>query len=246
MEARTGPLCDPETGRIEIPSYLAAVCVRPWKEGADNGGKTYRGVTADTVKVVAYVAPNDVQLNPPGGGQPPRNRSTGTSGIIQDAILDSQTALDGRYENYGRKIEWSFVTYSGTDEASQRAGAVRVAELEPFAVVASTGGNVFVTEMAAKKIVVAFGGAGTQEDNLAQQPYRWTGQDADLHARPTSPSGSAPRWPARRRSTPATPGSRSRPAPSVSSTRRRRAAATSSTSTTSTSSSRRTASRNRS
>jgi hypothetical protein len=180
--ARTGPLCDPQTAKIKIPSYLAAVCVRPWEAGADNGGSTYRGVTRDSIKAVAYVAPNDVQLSPPGGGQPPRNRSTGSNGIIQDAILDSQQALEGRYESYGRKIEWSFVTYSGTDEASQRADAIKVAELEPFTVVATTGGNVFITEVAARKILVSFGGAGTQRNNLAQQPYRFTGQDADLHA----------------------------------------------------------------
>jgi hypothetical protein len=179
-EAKNGPLCDPTTGKIKIPSYLAAVCVRPWPDGADNGGATYQGVTADTIKAVAYVAPTDVQLNPPGGGQPPRNRATGQSSIIQDAILDSQTALNGRYETYGRQIEWSFVVYTGTDEASQRADALRVAELEPFAVVASSGGNVFISELAAKKIVVSFGTAGTQAENLAQQPYRWTGQDAEL------------------------------------------------------------------
>ena len=125
---RTGPLCDPETGKIKIPSYLAAVCVRPWKDGADNGGSTYQGVTSDTIKAVAYVATIDMQLNPPGGGQPPTNRSIGANGIAQDAMLDAQQALNGRYENYGRQIEWTFVTASGTDEASSaptRSGSRR-------------------------------------------------------------------------------------------------------------------------
>ena len=36
--ARTGPLCDAATGKIMIPSFLAAVCVRPWPDGATNGG----------------------------------------------------------------------------------------------------------------------------------------------------------------------------------------------------------------
>ena len=119
--AKNSPLCDPTTGRIKIPAYLASVCVKPWKEGADNGGATYQGVTKDSVKVVVYVPPIELQKNPP-GGQPPTNRSTGKPGTIQDAVLDAQQALDGRYQLWGRKIEYEFFTYSGTDEAAQRAG----------------------------------------------------------------------------------------------------------------------------
>jgi hypothetical protein len=180
--ARNSPLCDPNTGRIKIPAYLASVCVKPWKNGDDNGGATYQGVTKDSVKVVVLVAPNDTQLNPPAGGQPPRNRSTGQPGLIQDAILDAQTALDGRYELWGRKIEYTFVTYSGLDEASQRADAVKVAAMKPFAVASTVGGAVFSTEIAKRKIAMPWGG-GSQQANLAQQPYRFTGQDADLQAK---------------------------------------------------------------
>ncbi len=75
--AKNSPLCDPTTGRIKIPAYLASVCVKPWKDGANNGGATYQGVTKDSVKVVVYVPPIDLQKNPPAGGQPPTNRSTG-------------------------------------------------------------------------------------------------------------------------------------------------------------------------
>jgi hypothetical protein len=177
--ALNGPHCDPATGRVNIPSALSPPCVKPWTKGANNGGKTYRGVTADTIKAVAYLPPNDVQLTTSVGAQT-RNRSTGGRGLLQDSILDSQEVVDGRYENYGRQIEWSFVTASGTDEVAQRADAVTVAALDPFAVVAGTGGDVFIAEIAAKKILVSFGAAGTQKDNLAQQPYRYTGQDLDL------------------------------------------------------------------
>ncbi len=69
--AKNSPLCDPTTGRIKIPAYLASVCVKPWKDGADNGGATYQGVTKDSVKVVVYVPPIELQKNPAAGGQPP-------------------------------------------------------------------------------------------------------------------------------------------------------------------------------
>ena len=130
-----------------------------------------------------YVPPIDLQKNPPAGGQPPPNRSTGKPGTIKDSILDAQQALDGRYQLWGRKIEYDFVTYSGTDEAAQRADAVTVAAKKPFAVVDSAGGTVFSTEIAKRKIVMAFGSTGSQAANLAQQPYRFTGSDADLQAK---------------------------------------------------------------
>jgi hypothetical protein len=179
--ALNSPLCDPETGRIKIPAYLASVCVKPWPAGSDNGGSTYQGVTKDSVKVVVYLPPVDVQQNTP-GGQPPTNRSTGKVGTIQDSILDAQAALDGRYELWGRKIDYHFVTYSGTDEAAQRADAVTVAQMKPFAVLNIAGGSVFSNEIAKRKIALPWG-TGTQEANLAQQPYRFTGQDADLQAK---------------------------------------------------------------
>jgi hypothetical protein len=180
--ALASPLCDPATGRVKIPAYLATVCVKPWNAGDDNGGATYQGVTKDSIKVVVYVAPDDVQRHPPGLAQPPRNRSTGQNGILQDAILDAQAALDGRYELWGRKIDYEFVTYSGTDEAAQRADAVTIAAMKPFAVALTVGSPVLSNELAKRKIVVAWG-PGTNTDNLAQQPLRFTGQDPDLQAK---------------------------------------------------------------
>ena len=180
--ALNSPLCDPATGRIKIPAYLASVCVKPWKEGADNGGATYQGVTKDSIKVVVQVAPAETQLHPPGLAQAPKNRSTGQNGLLQDAILDAQAALDGRYELWGRKIDYEFVVLSGTDEASQRADAVTIAAKKPFAVALTVGGPILATELAKKKILVAWG-SGNNEDNLQQQPYRFTGQDANLQAK---------------------------------------------------------------
>ena len=38
------------------------ICVKPWKDGDDNGGATSSGVTKDAITVVAVV-PNDTQLS---------------------------------------------------------------------------------------------------------------------------------------------------------------------------------------
>ena len=50
-EALADPKCDPATKRVKYQSYSAPLCVKPWKDGADNGGATAQGVTAKTIKV---------------------------------------------------------------------------------------------------------------------------------------------------------------------------------------------------
>ena len=46
-EALKNPQCDPTTKRIRYQTYSAPLCVKAWKDGADNGGKTAQGVTKD-------------------------------------------------------------------------------------------------------------------------------------------------------------------------------------------------------
>src|SRR5690554_6097189 len=46
-DAMSAPDCDPETGRIMVPTLLAPNCVPLWDDAADNGGATHNGVTAD-------------------------------------------------------------------------------------------------------------------------------------------------------------------------------------------------------
>ena len=49
------------------------VCVKPWKEGADNGGATAPGVTKDRILIYAII-PNDQQLSMVGGATPTEAR----------------------------------------------------------------------------------------------------------------------------------------------------------------------------
>ena len=42
-EALASPTCDRATKRVKMQSYSAPLCVKPWKEGDDNGGATARG-----------------------------------------------------------------------------------------------------------------------------------------------------------------------------------------------------------
>ncbi len=47
--------CDTSTGRLKIPDYFAPEC---YANVDDNGGATAPGVTADTITVVVYIAPD--------------------------------------------------------------------------------------------------------------------------------------------------------------------------------------------
>ena len=48
-----GSRCDTTTGKLKIPYYFAGQCYAPFK--GSNGGATYQGVTAHSIKVVLYL-----------------------------------------------------------------------------------------------------------------------------------------------------------------------------------------------
>ena len=157
------------------------VCVVAWKKGADNGGATAQGVTKDKIRVVV-VTPNPTQLAAQVAGVP-QNRQTGKPGLMSDAFTDNLAAVKGFYETYGRDIDLQYVESTGNDEAAQRADALKVEELKPFAVIdsLSTGLDTLETVIAADKILVT-GYAATTEKALKQAPYRWGQSDSQAVA----------------------------------------------------------------
>src|SRR5439155_20633241 len=127
------------------------VCVKPWTDGADNGGATAPGVTKDRILVYAII-PNDEQLSHVSGAAP-TNRAGNTRGTYQDAVHDYLLPIMKFYETWGRDIEVRFLTSTGQDEAAQRADAVKVKAEKPFAVLdlAPSALDVFDAEMAKAK-----------------------------------------------------------------------------------------------
>lgn len=159
------------------------VCVRPWRDGADNGGATTLGVTADAVTVVVIV-PTGTQLVQVGsGGSLPVNRADNSTGTFQDAVHDYVSAVLGFYETWGRDLDIRFIESSGDDEAAQRADAVRVRAERPFAVLnlVTKGLDVLDADLARDEIIV-FGYATTPQRALAQAPYRWGQTDSQAAA----------------------------------------------------------------
>ena len=166
-------------GRMGLVTVdVGPVCLPKWKN-TDNGGATYQGVTEDTIKVVALV-PNDQQAQEL--VQRPVNYTTpGQPGSVEDALSDALAGFEhsfGGTYTYGRDIELEFVVSSGDDEVAQRADALAVKDLKPFAVLDCGARNlpVFDSEMVAAKIPV-FSLYVTVDETLEQAPYRWGQQD---------------------------------------------------------------------
>ncbi|HXY91140.1 MAG TPA: ABC transporter substrate-binding protein [Acidimicrobiia bacterium] len=173
------PRCDQDAGPYGRWSFVTVgsgpVCVRPFGKGERNGGATARGVTAKTITIVAVTQnPEQTALQKQQGGTPPTNNSTGQTGTMEDALHDLFAAYEHAYETWGRAINLEYVQSSGSDEASQRADALRVESYKPFAVLETTPtGLPVLTAKVAQDGYVVMSNTTTTDNALRQQPYRW-------------------------------------------------------------------------
>jgi Periplasmic binding protein len=162
--------CDEERGRVAIPSYFSPPCYADIE--GDNGGATATGVTADSIKVVAYIPIDD---------DPILNLITGSVGI-EDTGDETEATYQGYrdlyqsyYQTYGREVELVAYRATGTaiDEEAARADAQAIADMEPFAV---WGGPVltsaFADELAAREVIcVGCLGGGLPDWYDERSPY---------------------------------------------------------------------------
>jgi hypothetical protein len=168
--ASDNPQCDPELGRVKFVYSGWVPCVKAWEAGANNGGATSPGVTADSIKVVVRKPPQQTSNE---SRSPIRDRATGEFASVEDSVRDTVPIFERTYQQWGRKLDVEVFEMSGTDEAAQRADAVTVAEMKPFAVIDITdGADVFLSEMTNRKIL-AIGGMFPNRAAIEQAPYRW-------------------------------------------------------------------------
>ncbi|MEN3272186.1 MAG: hypothetical protein V7636_947, partial [Actinomycetota bacterium] len=129
-----GDRCDTDTGQIAIPSYYAPECYKPWPAGQDNGGATADGVTADSIKVVVYLAP---EVDPVLDYITDAIHVDDTNDQIKDTISKWSAMLETYEETYGRHVDLQYYVSQGTstDAVTARADAVKIAEtIHPFQV----------------------------------------------------------------------------------------------------------------
>lgn len=168
-----GQGCDPETGKIRMPSVYASPCV-PVFDG-DNGGSAGGGVTADTITIVRYDGAEGGDLTSLLGGMNVNDSDEQQTQTIED-YFELFSAVS---ETYGREID--LVQYKGTgaldDEVASRSDATQIADqYDPFAVIGGPGldRGAFAEELASRGIV-CMGCGIAMPDEIAQQnaPYTW-------------------------------------------------------------------------
>lgn len=168
-----GSRCDTSRGRLAYPSFFAGECYAPFD--GDNGGATAPGVTADSIKVVQYLTPE----NDPVIDFITREIATDdTNAETAETLRGFTEFYQAFHETYGRRVD--LVIFEGTgpseDEVAARADAVTIAEqIRPFAVL---GGPLltpaFADELAARG-VLCIGCTPGQSDRFYQErsPYVW-------------------------------------------------------------------------
>lgn len=146
--ATDGKNCDPNTGRVATPSHYSPPCVP--KFGGDNGGATYRGVTADSIKLGVMLVEGDAASEA-------ALQAAGANDSEEQERQQYQEWVDyysTHYETWGRKVEVTFYKGSGPapDDAAGRADAVRIANDGNFAVL-NAPNNAFVDELVARGVM---------------------------------------------------------------------------------------------
>jgi hypothetical protein len=128
-----GPNCDPATGKLKLPTVYAAPCVVPFD--GDNGGATSPGVTAESVKLVAYIP--DPAIDPVSSSLIAGAGANLDPGVAAETMGDYTDVFSAVYETYGRRVDLEIYTGTGAadDETAARADAIAIAEQEPFGVI---------------------------------------------------------------------------------------------------------------
>lgn len=160
--------CDPETGRIELPTVYAPPCVPAF--AGDNGGATAKGVTADSIKVVFYQAQQNADALAALAG------ATDEPEVAAETRAAFVTMLQDVSETYGREVE--LVTYQATgatsDAVAAQADATTIIEMEPFAVIGGPTPPAYSEEMARAGIIcIGCGGALPDQHYQDNAPYMW-------------------------------------------------------------------------
>jgi len=164
------PDCDAATGRTKLPTKFAPPCVAIWPEGADNGGATYQGVTADEIVVAIRWSEADPVVSS-------LIIAAGAEDTQEEAWATRQGWLDlfeAHHETYGRQVKIVYFEESGDDDEADRADAIYVAtELKAFA--AWGGPTAYREELAARGVICICGGRDAAY-YIDHAPYFWNTQ----------------------------------------------------------------------
>jgi hypothetical protein len=170
-----GPHCDTTTGRIKLPLVGAPQCVEPWDSTKSNGGATYQGITATTIKIAQYVGQNDPLQQALIGG----TGATTDPAAYQKTAVGFLNAFASQIEMYGRKLDIVPVKATGTpeDQTAAIADATKIIqEIKPFAVIGGPSQAPVFWQRIAKAHILCIGTCATADSEAhinADAPYVW-------------------------------------------------------------------------
>jgi len=153
--------------------YNSPPCAPAWPEGADNGGATYMGVTADKIKFIMMQCQSNEQVNAILASQ-----GLAASDEETDAMLQAATKfINDHYETYGRTLvsERHRMDCPTTppDPAKARQAAAEIAAMEPAFVYVAGGGS-SAADVFARAGIVSVGVQWNVEPFYAgRRPFRW-------------------------------------------------------------------------
>jgi len=128
-------------------------CVPAWPDGADNGGATYPGVTADEIRFVMFQCQPNEQVNAILATQGLAASEQETDDMLQASV----DYINKYYETYGRKLVWERVIgdcpTTPPDPAKARQAAAEVAKTKPAFVYVAGGGSAAADVFAQSGIV---------------------------------------------------------------------------------------------
>ncbi|HEU5082489.1 MAG TPA: hypothetical protein VFU14_04055 [Acidimicrobiales bacterium] len=166
--------CTEDGKQFAITRTGGPPCVAKWPDGADNGGATYRGVTAEEITVVFFSSEPNEQVN-----AVLRPQGLAVSEEEQMAAAEAYVEfLNARYETYGRTVKLVRVVgdcpTSPPDVDACIAAAQEVVKLNPFAVIWATSLYASVYDVWAKNGIISLGGNHFDERFFTQRrPFRY-------------------------------------------------------------------------
>ena len=109
--AATDPYCDPNTGRVEIPTLYAPSCVPPYS--GNNGGATYNGVSGNSITVAVPLSSDQAQAQAVAAAA----NDNDTDAQVRQVAQDYVTEFEHHVQTYGRQVKLVYFTsnYNSND-----------------------------------------------------------------------------------------------------------------------------------
>lgn len=165
-----------DNGRQHGLIYHAPPCVPRWPSDADNGGATYRGVTADEVTVVVFRENRNEQVTTLLAAEGLRATEAQEVAFMEAA----EAFLNDHYEFYGRTVNLVRHRAMNCPEtppdvpACRQAAREMIRELDPFAVIWDVPTYPEVFDEFTRAGVISIGGWHFDNRFVAgRRPYRW-------------------------------------------------------------------------